>query len=354
MAKLSSLLPFACCMIFFLNAALVGARPAPSVYMDNGAYALFVFGDSFADTGNLPRSHLSEASREWYYPYGSSWGNNKPTGRFSNALVESDLIAQMLGRHEAPPTYKRRGSYVHPHGMNFAAGGAGVFSVPTGAPTLDKQVDHFRDLVQDGTITRGNLENSIALVAISGNDYARLANVNSTGKMIEFIEKVTTEIAKQVHRLRNNGASKILVNNLHPLGCTPWVTRSTNYTECSFKGNTGADIHNGNLLMKINTTVHDYILHVDVNKAFNNLVNPNSNAKNAMSASFKNKLAPCCESIDVNGYCGQKGDNGTELYTLCKNPGDYFFWDDVHPTEAGWKAVMKQVEGPIKKFLGLH
>lgn len=89
----------------------------------------------------------------------------------------------MLGRHEAPPTYRRVDNYVHPHGMNFAAGGSGVFKLPSGAPTLDKQVDHFRDLVQDGTITRRNLRNSIALVAVSGNDYARLANVNDTSKV---------------------------------------------------------------------------------------------------------------------------------------------------------------------------
>jgi hypothetical protein len=56
---------------------------------------LFVFGDSFVDAGNLaPRSEKSAASRQWFYPYGSSDSahHNNPTGRFSDGLVQSDFL----------------------------------------------------------------------------------------------------------------------------------------------------------------------------------------------------------------------------------------------------------------------
>uniref|UniRef100_A0A0D9ZRN5 SGNH hydrolase-type esterase domain-containing protein n=1 Tax=Oryza glumipatula TaxID=40148 RepID=A0A0D9ZRN5_9ORYZ len=353
-AKLSLLLPVTCFILVVLHAVHVEARPDPAAFgdSDNGFYTLFVFGDSFADTGNLPKRRLSEQSREWYYPYGRDRGNNRPTGRFSNAMVQSDLIARMLGRHEAPPTYRRVDNYVHPHGMNFAAGGSGVFKLPSGAPTLDKQVDHFRDLVQDGTITRRNLRNSIALVAVSGNDYARLANVNDTSKMIKFVDEVTSEIAKQVHRLKNNGARKILVNNLHPVGCTPWVTRPGNYSGCSSTGNMGAYLHGSNLQQKLSHL--DYVHHVDLNTAFSNIVNPDQGSKHKVSSQFEHKMQPCCESLDPNGFCGQKGHDGKDLFSVCNDPEKYFYWDDVHPTEAGWKAVMQQLEGPIKKFLGIN
>ena len=33
------------------------------------------------------------------------------------------------------------------------------------------------------------------------------------------------------------------------------------------------------------------------------------------------------------------------------HPEKYFFWDDVHPTQAGWEAVMGQLEKDIKDFL---
>ncbi|KAL5214972.1 hypothetical protein ABZP36_004124 [Zizania latifolia] len=301
---------------------------------------MFVFGDSFVDTGNVEKSELSKKSRQWYWPYGSDWGDRRPTGRFSNAMVQSDLVAQILGRQGAPPTYRRRDNYVHPTGMNFAADGAGVYEVPHRAPTLDVQVDHFRNLVQDGTITRRNLRDSVALVAVSGNDYARLATVQSTD---------------DVSRLYTSALDRsILVNNLHPVGCTPFQTRAGNYSDCALRDNMGAQFHNDYLNKKLNSSENNDVLIVDLHTAFTNIVNPNPNAAHEMSKQFKHKLSPCCESLDPSGYCGQMGEDGKQQYRVCDNPDKYFFWDDVHPsTDAGWKAVMKQLQDPITNFLGL-
>jgi hypothetical protein len=53
---------------------------------DYNGYSFYVFGDSFADNGNLVKMNpRSELNRQWRYPYGLS-------GRFSNSLVQSDLI----------------------------------------------------------------------------------------------------------------------------------------------------------------------------------------------------------------------------------------------------------------------
>jgi len=56
---------------------------------------LFAFGDSFVDAGNLaPTSEKSAASRQWFYPYGSSDSahHNNPSGRVSDGLVQSDFL----------------------------------------------------------------------------------------------------------------------------------------------------------------------------------------------------------------------------------------------------------------------
>ena len=60
-------------------------------------YRLFVFGDSFADTGNIPKSDLSRGSRQWYSPYGS----NRPlqNGRFSDGYVQTDLVGNNIETH---------------------------------------------------------------------------------------------------------------------------------------------------------------------------------------------------------------------------------------------------------------
>ena len=49
-------------------------------------FSFYVFGDSFVDNGNLPKTYpQSELSRQWYPPY-------LVTGRFSNGMVQSDLV----------------------------------------------------------------------------------------------------------------------------------------------------------------------------------------------------------------------------------------------------------------------
>ena len=67
---------------------------------------------------------------------------------------------------------------------------------------------------------------------------------------------------------------------------------------------------------------------------------------------FYHRHTPCCESADEEGFCGQVDGDGNKQYTLCDGPDDYFYWDNTNPTQAGWKAVMEQLEGSIKDFLG--
>ena len=96
--RLSSLVPDVICFCTHawahgsLSAAshVESARTSGSFHWYNG---LFVFGDSFADTGNFPKANLSQVTRQWYKPYGSSHGLlQDPTGRFSNGFVQSDFI----------------------------------------------------------------------------------------------------------------------------------------------------------------------------------------------------------------------------------------------------------------------
>ena len=58
----------------------------------------------------------------------------------------------------------------------FAVGGAGVYEVPDQLPTLAQQIHSFKRLIKDGSISKRHLADSVALVAVSGNDYAHTAN----------------------------------------------------------------------------------------------------------------------------------------------------------------------------------
>lgn len=52
---------------------------------------VFVFGDSYADTGNLPIS----VSRSWKRPYGTTFPG-QPTGRFSDGRVLTDYLGTLV------------------------------------------------------------------------------------------------------------------------------------------------------------------------------------------------------------------------------------------------------------------
>jgi hypothetical protein len=68
---------------------------------------------------------------------------------------------------------------------------------------------------------------------------------------LALIETVTTGIAKAVQRLQDLGLNGILVNNMHPLGCTPFRTRPNNYTRCDDVANAVAATHNKLLAEKL-------------------------------------------------------------------------------------------------------
>ncbi|CAM0876834.1 unnamed protein product [Alopecurus aequalis] len=318
---------------------------------DYDGFSFYVFGDSFVDNGNLPHKNDAhpEMTRQWYDPYSS-------TGRFSNnQMVQSDYIANMLGQSESPPAHLGAG-HAGPAGMNFAAGGSGVFKVAQDVPTLGVQVDAFHRLVRARKIKQDHLEgNSVALVAVSGNDYNRITvDTSGFGSITAFVDKVTTEIADSVARLQEIGVQRVLVNNLYPVGCAPSQSRPSGYASCDEQGNQGAALHNRYLAEKLKDV--DGVLVLDVSAAFNEIVA--DGADNELANSFPRKLQPCCESVDPSGYCGLRTYDSysvpTEMYTLCNYPDGHFFWDDMNPTQAGWAAVMGQLQGPIKEFLGIN
>ncbi|XP_020175280.1 GDSL esterase/lipase At2g36325-like [Aegilops tauschii subsp. strangulata] len=141
---------------------------------------MFVFGDDFADNGNLPKlpggQPQSDLSRQWSYPYGPYINPRRsaaavPTGCFSNNRIQSDFIA--------PPAYMHTlDQSVDPTGMTFASGGAGVFQKKV--PTLAAWVKSFTRLINSGIISKDQLRHSVALVAISGNDYMSGADVKNS------------------------------------------------------------------------------------------------------------------------------------------------------------------------------
>jgi hypothetical protein len=90
-------------------------------------------------------------------------------------------------------------------------------------------------------------------------------------QMNTYIGGVTSEIVKNVERLQKLGLRKVIVNNLHPIGCTPMQSSSSNYTTCDLLGNYGSALHNNNLERLMGRKNNAHIL--DLYTAFTDIVN---------------------------------------------------------------------------------
>ncbi|XP_048134912.1 GDSL esterase/lipase At5g03610-like [Rhodamnia argentea] len=294
---------------------------------------LFVFGDSYADTGNLNRL----VGRSWKVPYGMTFPGY-PLGRFSDGLVFTDLLAKYFGLKSPLPIqwwpldYWEHATF----GTNFAYGGTGVFDTASSDPNMTAQIDCFEGMIRSAIFKVALTQSSVALVTNSGNDYDYyLANGGQISGMVLFIYKVVNQLVANLKRLHAPGVRKIAVAALQPLGCLPQVTSTTKFQSCSQDDNVLVKYHNSLLQHAVdklnNETSPSTFVMIDLYSAFHSII--------VNSTTFKNPMKPCCTGVSSKYLCGNVDANGMKMYTVCDDPSTHFFWDTVHPTQAGWEAV---------------
>ncbi|KAL6327804.1 hypothetical protein AAG906_025724 [Vitis piasezkii] len=287
----------------------------------HGFTKLFVFGDSYVDTGNRNFS-----ARSWNQPYGITLPG-KPAGHYSNGRVFSDYIASWMGiRSPTPYRWRKMENTSLEYGMNFAFGGTGVFDTLTTPKKLYTKVD---------------LNSSIALVSLAGNDYtAYLARNGTTEGLSAFTKSMIKQLGLNLQRIHGLGVRKIAVMNIQPLGCLPSETISDLYKNCSTSGNSVSLFHNQVLektVEKMNNKAKESVFVIlNMYKAFLSALKKQASQPGTLK--FKDPLRPCCEVVSTGYKCGNT-EHGKRMYVVCNNPNSTFFWDDVHPSQAGWRAV---------------
>ncbi|WCJ19075.1 GDSL esterase/lipase At5g03610 [Euphorbia peplus] len=259
---------------------------------------LFVFGDSYVDTGNWANSAIS-----WKQPYGITFPGT-PSGRFSNGRVLTDYIASFVGVG-SPIPYERRklGNKSHvKYGMNFAYGGTGN----------DYNTYLFKN----------------------GNDFKDMGNLTSS---------IMEELSKNLKGIHELGVQKILITSLQPIGCLPAISVSSSFKNCSQKWNEASKFHNQMLnqqLQNLNNNIkgHEDAFHVlDLFGAFMSAFNK---LQNITAESDESPLKACCRGITSNYSCADIDKvSGEKNYVICKNPELSIFWDMVHPSQNGWHQV---------------
>ncbi|KAK1320098.1 GDSL esterase/lipase EXL1 [Acorus calamus] len=106
---------------------LLQAQPVPAV---------IVFGDSIVDPGN--NNALVTLTKCNFPPYGRDFVDHRPTGRFSNGKIPTDLIASQLGVKEFIPAYLDPKLTIQDllTGVSFASGGAGFDNLTAKIPLV--------------------------------------------------------------------------------------------------------------------------------------------------------------------------------------------------------------------------
>ncbi|KAK1572576.1 hypothetical protein Q3G72_034820 [Acer saccharum] len=311
---------------------------------------LFVFGDSYVDTGNLGNFFPS-----WKEPYGISFPG-KPSGRFSDGLVLTDYVASYFGI-KSPVPFERRNITIKSgleYGMNFAYGGTGVFNTLVDKPNMTIQIDHFQELLDKNVYTKQDLNKSVALVSVAGNDYTTFIVKNGSLQYFpDFTKNLVKQIAMDLKRIKGLGVEKVIVTAVEPIGCLPSATALNSHQNCEEFFNSAAQFHNLQLkdaVNKLNTdtniihnsTASSFII-LDTYEAFMSALNKEQ-FKGKLEV--KNPLEPCCVGLDGNS-CGSVDAKGVKKYSVCKNPELSFFWDDVHPTQSAWLAVSSSLNSSL-------
>ncbi|CDY66568.1 BnaAnng22470D [Brassica napus] len=314
---------------------------------------LFVFGDSYADTGNIRKS-LADS---WKMPYGVSFPG-KPSGRFSDGRIATDFLARYLRiKSPIPYTWKNyAGKERLLYGMNYAYGGTGVFKTFNNPlPNMTTQIDYFQKVLASGNIySPSDLHTSLALVSNAGNDYGTfILQKRPMTEFPGFIKKVVDQTEVNLRRIHKLGVKKIAIASLQPLGCLPSKTTSSSFKHCNASDNALVKLHNTLLRRTVaklnNETKPSTFVILDLYKAFLTVLK-NKRAEPGVTR-FVNPLKPCCVGITSNDSCSNVDKKGEKKYTICKDPKTSFFWDVFHPTEEGWRSVYSVLRENLKAVL---
>ncbi len=269
--------------------SLVGALAAALVSAQASAYsALYVFGDSLSDTGNV-NIITGGVPLAPYAP-----------GRFTNGPVWVETLAANLGLSANPALAG---------GTNWAFGGA-----PTGPP-YTQSVPYITQQVSGGFAplpgylqnTSGVADpNALYVVWGGGNDVRQGSITNSVAN-----------ISSAISTLAAAGAQNLLVMNLPNIGLTPEAQAGgpTAVAGAQFLSVT----FNAQLIAAtagLRSSLGISIIDVDVFAFLNNTI------ANAASLGITNTTDRC--------YSGATGVGGAG--TVCTNPNEYVFWDGIHPT----------------------
>uniref|UniRef100_A0A0D9VB74 GDSL esterase/lipase n=1 Tax=Leersia perrieri TaxID=77586 RepID=A0A0D9VB74_9ORYZ len=314
--------------------------PPPAInYTTTGYTTMLVFGDSTVDPGNNNR--LQTTMKANFLPYGADFIGGRPTGRFSNGRLITDILAEKLGIARSIPGFRDPGlrSGQFRRGVSFASAGSGydeatarrsnALSFPNQIEDLWRYKRNLQRLM--GQRRAEQLVRRATFVISAGTTdllYHHLAPNQSAADNgpEEYGIQLIAQIANYTQMMATLGGRRFVFVGVPPIGCLPVVRTllSIGSTRCHDQMNLLATSFNERLVELVRliksqpniraTYVDAYTI---IGKA---TVDPNNYGLTETSRG-------CCGTgaIEVGQTCrGRK---------TCTHPNKYMYWDAAHHTE---------------------
>ncbi|KAL5725952.1 hypothetical protein ACHQM5_009032 [Ranunculus cassubicifolius] len=306
--------------------------------------AIITFGDSAVDVGN--NDHLSTIFKANYPPYGRDFSNKKPTGRFCNGKLATDITADTLGFTTYPPAYlspQASGKNLL-QGANFASAGSGYYdqtAINSHVITLTQQFEYYKEYQKKLAQVAGSskaasiIKEALYLVSFGTGDFVQnyylnpLLNQHYTPD--EFSSSLVGNFTEFIQDLHAQGARRIGVTSVPPFGCLPASISLFGYGHpgCVDRLNSDAQGFNKKInaaATQLKKQLPDLKLVVfDIYKPLLDLVQSPS------KFGFTEAKKGCCRSgtVEATVFLCNEQSPGT-----CSNATQYVFWDAVHPSQA--------------------
>ncbi|KAJ7944134.1 GDSL esterase/lipase [Quillaja saponaria] len=318
----SFILQYCVSFIFFQQYASAAAVSLPN---NETVPALIVFGDSIVDPGN--NNYVTTLIKCDFYPYGRDFAGGNPTGRFSNGLVPSDMIAEKFGFCLGP-----------------------VLS-------LSDQINMFKDYTRKLKEAVGEnrtatiISKSIYIVCTGSDDlantYAQTPVRRAQYDIPAYTDLMAESASKFLQELYGLGARRIGVFSLTAIGCVPSQRTLSGGLErvCSDSSNQAAQLFNSKLISQMDSLRRMFpdarLVYLDNYKPLLSLI------QNPSQYGFEVVDKGCCGTgdVEVSILCNRYSVN------TCSNASNYIFWDSYHPTEKAYNILSSMVlDKNIKNF----
>ncbi|KAJ4710160.1 GDSL esterase/lipase [Melia azedarach] len=347
-------------MLFVIHLSISTIEAARKLQKNGTFPALIAFGDSILDTGN--NNNLNSVTKCDFPPYGKDFIGGKPTGRFCNGKILTDLIAEGLGIKEIVPAYldPNLQSKDLPTGVCFASGGSGLDPLTSSIQSVvsaSDQLNNFKDYL--GKLKRvvgeekanNIISNSVFLLSFGNNDIA-ITYFNTPSRSFQYtVASYSSQLADWtstfIKDLYGLGVKKVAVLGTLPLGCLP-VLRTIQegpLRVCGDNANEAAQLFNSKLSSRVKSLSSSLpqakIVYVDVYNPLLDII------KNPARSGFNVLDNGCCGvgAIEAGPLCNQF------VTSTCANVSQYVFWDSAHPSERAYRILASPIWQNLKSNL---